>query len=108
MSLQCYAPSLTDTFEEPLQSKIEWNWLGSDPRMYFSDLRVVDVALPNAGRIRSTLTIPTLKKNHTGIWNCLYLSIQGNYSEEITVVVISDETRYCPMTLTSDNKGKQI
>ncbi|XP_057665871.1 adhesion G protein-coupled receptor A3 [Diorhabda carinulata] len=105
LTMQCFAPSISDSLEDPLQSGIQWTWLDSNPELHFSDIHVENELLGSAGRISSTLVIPKLTKNHTGIWNCQFLSLHGNHSKGITVVVISNETKYCPMTITKNNKG---
>ncbi|KYB24876.1 adhesion G protein-coupled receptor A3 [Tribolium castaneum] len=105
LKLQCTAPSISDTYDSPLSSKIEWTWLDSDPKLYFSDITIENHFLQSTGLVVSTLQIAKLKRNHTGIWTCLLLSMQGNHSKGITIVVISDETEYCPITVTSNNKG---
>lgn len=105
LKLQCTAPSISDTYDSPLSSKIEWTWLDSDPKLYFSDVSIENHFLQSTGLVASTLQIPKLQKNHTGIWNCLVVSMQGNHSKGITIVVISNQTEYCPITVTSNNKG---
>ncbi|RZC32512.1 LRR 8 and/or HRM domain containing protein, partial [Asbolus verrucosus] len=102
LKLQCTAPIISDT---PAYSKIEWTWLDSDPKLYFSDVTVEYHFLQSTGLISSTLRISRLNRNHTGIWNCLLISVQGNHSKGITIVVISDETEYCPITVSASNKG---
>ncbi|CAG9835553.1 unnamed protein product [Diabrotica balteata] len=105
LTMQCFVPSISDSLENPLQSDIHWTWLDFDPKDHFSDIRIENELLGSAGRISSTLIVPRLAKNHTGIWNCQFLSLHGNHSKGIAVVVISDKTKYCPMTITRNNKG---
>jgi G protein-coupled receptor 125 len=105
LNLQCTAPSISDTYDSPMSSKIEWTWLDSDPKLYFSDITIESHFLQSNGLVASTLRISKLKRNHTGIWNCLLISMQGNHSKGITIVVISDDTEYCPITVSSNNKG---
>ncbi|XP_063912971.1 adhesion G protein-coupled receptor A3 isoform X1 [Zophobas morio] len=105
LTLQCTAPSISDSYDSPMRSKIEWIWLDADPKMYFADIAIQDQFLQSTGLVASTLRISKLTRNHTGIWNCLLVSVQGNYSKGIMVVVISDDTEYCPITVTTDNKG---
>lgn len=105
LSLHCLAPSISDSYDDLQRSKIEWNWFNLDPKGHFSDIIIENHDLQSAGRISSTLTISKLKTNHSGMWNCLFSSMQDNHSKGISVIVISDETKYCPLTITSNNKG---
>lgn len=105
LTLQCLAPSISDTYVDPHRSKVEWLWLESDPKLSFPDLRIENHVLPSAGRISSTLVITKVNKSHTGLWDCFFTSLQANHSKGLTVTVISEETKYCPITLTSNNKG---
>lgn len=105
LTLQCLAPSISDSYVEPQRSKVEWLWLNSDPKLHFPDLKIENNVLPSAGRISSTLIITEVNKNHTGVWNCFFISLQANHSKGLTITVISDETKYCPITLISNNKG---
>ncbi|CAH0552940.1 unnamed protein product [Brassicogethes aeneus] len=105
LQLQCRIPLILDSFDSDLDSKIEWKWLDSDPKKYFNDIIYEKQQLPREGLSISILTIKRLKQNHTGIWNCQFLTNRGNHSKEITVVVISNNTKYCPMTVSTNNKG---
>lgn len=105
LQLQCRMPIISDSFDSQEDSKIEWTWLDSDPKKYFPDITIERKLMPSDGWLVSVLNINRLKRNHTGIWNCLFSSVRGNHSKGITVVVISDETKYCPMAVTSNNKG---
>lgn len=105
--IECGAPSIIDAYD-PIESRdthLEWTWLDSNPQDHFKNINIENRFLPENGIIRSSLTINRLERNHTGIWNCLLISSQGNYTKGITVVVISDETEYCPIEVTSNNKG---
>ncbi|CAG9815828.1 unnamed protein product [Phaedon cochleariae] len=105
LTIQCFAPSISDSLEAHSRLTIQWSWLGSDPKLFFSNLRIENETLGSAGKICSTLSVPKLEKNHTGVWNCLFSSIHGNYSKGLSIIVISDDTKYCPMTVVSNNKG---
>lgn len=105
LTLQCLAPSISDSYTEPLRPKLEWLWLDADPKLNFPDLKIETNVLPSAGRISNTLVITKVNKSHMGIWNCFFMSLQTNHSKGLTVTVISEETRYCPIILTSNNKG---
>lgn len=105
MTLQCLAPTISDSYMEPQRSKVEWLWLDADPKLNFPDLRVENHVLLSAGRISSSLKIAEVKRNHTGVWKCFFMSLQTNHSKSLTITVISDGTKYCPVALTSNNKG---
>ncbi|KAG5880584.1 hypothetical protein JTB14_002393 [Gonioctena quinquepunctata] len=105
LSIRCVAPSISDSPDDYMRLSLQWSWLESDPTLIFSDIQIVNETLGSAGRISSTLRVPRLKTNHSGLWNCIFLSMHGNHSKGITIVVISEDTRYCPMTFTSNNKG---
>lgn len=45
----------------------------------------------------SSLSIVPVKEEHNGQWNCLLVSINGNKSKAVSVIVISEHTRYCPL-----------
>ncbi|XP_050304221.1 adhesion G protein-coupled receptor A3 [Anthonomus grandis grandis] len=105
LKLHCKAPSITDTMDD---LSLEWLWLDSKPKDHFPDITIVDEFLPNPGIIDSILIIKKLQKYHTGIWSCLFSSIQGNYSKSTTIFVLSEDTQFCPITTTNDNKGVYI
>lgn len=50
----------------------------------------------------STLRIPFVTRNHSGNYDCR----QGDLSKSVSVLVISDKTKYCPATETFGNKGQ--
>lgn len=106
LKLNCQAPSIIN-FSDSLElvPHLEWTWLDSNPMHHFNDLVIINKFLPELGVIDSTLFISKLERNHTGIWNCSIHSDQGNHSKGITVIVISEETQYCPIEVTVNNKG---
>ena len=108
LKLHCRAPSVSGDFDYPPKDKIQWLWLDSNPKYFFTDIVIENRYLDDKGLIDSTLTIEKLSRNHTGIWNCQLISNERNHSKGITVMVISDETKYCPITSTSDNKGTYV
>lgn len=46
-----------------------------------------------------------MEEEHNGQWNCLLLSRHGNQSKSISIYVISNETQFCPLAVTRNNKG---
>lgn len=106
LKLNCQAPSIINFSDvAELVPHLEWTWLDSNPMHHFDDVVIENKFLPEQGLIDSTLTIPKLERNHTGIWNCSLMSHKGNQSKGITVIVISEETQYCPIEVTTNNKG---
>ncbi|CAG9766682.1 unnamed protein product [Ceutorhynchus assimilis] len=105
LKLHCRAPSITDSTND---SRLEWLWLDSKPKDHFSDISIVNEFLPNPGIVDSVLYIKKLTRSHAGIWSCLFSSIQGNHTKSTTILVLSDDTRYCPIATTKNNKGTYI
>ncbi|CAG9860489.1 unnamed protein product [Phyllotreta striolata] len=105
LTIQCHIPSISDSMED---TTIRWNWLQVDAESHFSDIRVENELLGSAGRISSTLFLPKLSEYHTGTWNCESSSIRSNSSDRsksISVIVITNTTRFCPISTTKTNKG---
>lgn len=101
LRLSCQVPGLEGTSEP----KLEWSWLDSNPKHHFSDIVIEEKFMPQLGLIDSSLVISRLERNHTGIWNCSLISNRGSQSRGIAIIVISEDTRYCPIEVTVDNKG---
>lgn len=59
------------------------------------------------GVIDSSLYISKLSRNHTGQWKCrlLFQNQTATQTRAIFVVVISNITKYCPISVTNSNKG---
>lgn len=108
LKLNCQAPATKFPELTELLPHLEWTWLDSNPLHHFDDVQIENSFSPELGVMESSLTIPKLERNHTGIWNCSLISKQGNQSKGITVIVISEETQYCPIEVTTDNKGTYI
>lgn len=106
LKLNCQAPSISEySGTSELVPHLEWTWLDSNPLHHFDGVVIENKFLQDHGLIDSSLIIPKLERNHTGIWNCSLISEKGNHSKGITVIVISEETQYCPIEVTTDNKG---
>lgn len=111
LKLVCTAPSLLDSFDigdSQGNSYIEWLWLDSDPKNHFDEIEISNRFSIDSGLLISSLKISSLNRNHTGIWSCRLNSTQGNYSEGLMLIVISDATKYCPIMSTTNNKGTYI
>ncbi|XP_078036263.1 remoulade isoform X2 [Augochlora pura] len=113
LTLKCRAPSIT----EDKNAKLSWLWYPntttnvvdlnafSDPQKSLSNIKVDNRYLKDSGIVDSSLSIISVKEEHNGQWNCLLLSVNGNRTKSIIVIVISDQTRYCPLAVTKSNKG---
>ncbi|KAG7190385.1 hypothetical protein KM043_006493 [Ampulex compressa] len=113
ITLKCRAPSVTDD----RNARLNWLWYPNttaeivdlnayrDPRKSLSNIKVDNRYLSDSGIVDSSLSIVPVKAEHNGQWNCLLVSINGNRSKAISVIVISDQTRYCPLAVTKNNKG---
>lgn len=60
-------------------------------RYYVLSIFVFFVGFPSA------LSIVPVKEEHNGQWNCLLVSVNGNKSKTVSVIVISEHTRYCSL-----------
>ncbi|XP_011304096.1 probable G-protein coupled receptor 125 [Fopius arisanus] len=110
MSLECSIPSITDD----RSAHLNWSWNPNifmssdyfiDPQGTLSNVKVENNYLSDAGVIRSSITIFPVRKEHNGQWNCQLISIYGTQSKRITMIVISEDTNYCPLVITKNNKG---
>lgn len=114
ITLKCSAPSITDD----KSARLNWLWNSSlhlenidekyfiDPReKNLSNIKVENRYLSDSGIIDTSLNIHPVKDEHNGQWNCQLISIYGNKSKTISIIVISEKTIYCPLAITSNNKG---
>ncbi|XP_059618129.1 adhesion G protein-coupled receptor A3 [Phlebotomus argentipes] len=88
------APNSTEniTFLEPIQQ-------------FATTIQITENQIADRGLLNSILKIPSVSRNHSGMWNCRLRSEQANFSRSIAVYVISNETEYCPANEMHDNKG---
>nr|XP_033203538.1 adhesion G protein-coupled receptor A3 isoform X2 [Bombus vancouverensis nearcticus] len=113
ITLKCRAPSIT----EDRNARLSWLWYPNttsetvdlntflDPQKSLSNIKVDNRYLADSGIVDSSLSIVPVKEEHNGQWNCLLVSVNGNRTKAISVIVISEETRYCPLAVTKNNKG---
>ncbi|XP_031627751.1 adhesion G protein-coupled receptor A3 [Contarinia nasturtii] len=124
LTLRCRAPrvavgSPTDSEDLPALSHVFWgfseqilepnsteNIYLSDPLKKFPSIQLDAHHLSDSGLLDSILTIPFVTRNHTGTWDCRLRSDQPTLSRNISVLIISEKTTYCPAKETSNNKGK--
>ncbi|XP_044756189.1 adhesion G protein-coupled receptor A3 [Coccinella septempunctata] len=103
LTLQCKAPVIIDSEESSILSRIEWTF--SNEEIPFPDIQIKNELLSSTELMESSLTIPKLFENHTGDYTCIYTTLHQNYSKSIEVFVISDETEFCPLSYSTNNKG---
>ncbi|XP_020288378.1 adhesion G protein-coupled receptor A3 isoform X2 [Pseudomyrmex gracilis] len=113
ITLKCRAPSIT----VDKSARLNWLWYPNasaevvdlsaykDPRTSLPNIRVDNRNLSDSGIVDSALSIVPVKEEHNGQWNCLLVSVNGNKSMAVSVIVISENTRYCPLAVTRNNKG---
>ncbi|KMQ96690.1 putative g-protein coupled receptor 125-like protein [Lasius niger] len=113
ITLKCRAPSIT----VDQSARLNWLWYPNasaeivdlsaykDPRKSLSNIKIDNRYLSDSGIVDSALSIVPVKEEHNGQWNCLLVSVNGNKSKAVSVIVISEHTRYCPLAVTRNNKG---
>lgn len=86
-------------------TRVSWSWLDKDVGNEFSEIE--NKYLKYGGVIDSSLYISRLSRNHTGQWKCqlVFQNQSASQTRSILVVVISNVTKYCPISMTSNNKG---
>ncbi|XP_043685451.1 adhesion G protein-coupled receptor A3 isoform X2 [Vespula pensylvanica] len=113
ITLKCRAPSIIDD----KNARLNWLWypnttteifdldIYKDPQSSLPNIKIENRYLSDSGIVDSSLSIVPVKDEHNGQWNCFLTSMNGNRSKEISVIVISEQTRYCPLAVTRNNKG---
>ncbi|KAI5706211.1 hypothetical protein M8J76_007260 [Diaphorina citri] len=106
LKLQCRVVNADVTDDDTIMN---WSWGGQDPNIVFDQTVQIESKFPRDSGIReSTLIIDHITKNHSGTWNCEFISGDINHTSTISVIVISEDTKYCPSTTTTDNRGTYI
>ncbi|KRT81844.1 hypothetical protein AMK59_5731 [Oryctes borbonicus] len=103
LKLNCRASIISNNYES--EDQIEWLWANLDPKHYFENISIERDYFNDNGFLHSSLSINKLNRNHTGIWDCHLFSPKYNQSKGISIVVISNETIYCPIVTITNNKG---
>lgn len=124
LTLRCRAPRVAvsapdDSEDLPARAHVFWGWSETilepnsteditylDPAKLFPSIHIDDRHLSDNGLLDSILRIPYVTRNHTGTWDCRLRSEQANLSRSIVLMIISDKTKYCSVTETTNNKGK--
>lgn len=123
MTLRCRAPRVAagpmrDSEDYPQRSNVFWGWSDTitdpnsnvdivyhNPKQKFPSVIIDSKHQSDRGILDSILKIPFVTRNHSGLWNCRLVSNSDNLSRTITVLVISDKTKYCFAQESSSNKG---
>ena len=61
---------------------------------------------PDHTEMTASLIVEHLTVTDSGIWECFVHTSRGNVSKTVNIVVISDDTLYCPLMVSRTNKGK--
>lgn len=105
LKLNCIALSAFDLQEAQPTDNLTWSWQRKHANITQDDLIIENRLLIDQGIISSTLLIKKVHENHTGNWSCQLITTHGNHSKDISIVVITNETQYCPIFRTTNNKG---
>ncbi|XP_037940631.1 adhesion G protein-coupled receptor A3 [Teleopsis dalmanni] len=123
LMLKCGAPRIAigvphESEDLPTRAHVFWGWTNKmqkqnsteaveykDPLKIFADVYLEMKHSADSGILNSVLKIKSLKKNHTGMWDCALKSQHANLSKSITITVISKSTKYCEAVKISTNKG---
>lgn len=73
-----------------------WRFNLEDPIEKFRDIKVENRYSDDSGIFESILNIGIISRNHSGQWTCNLSSDKGNHSKSVSLVVISNSTKYCP------------
>lgn len=96
--LNCNAPFAS------VMAKYELKWV--HPMLEICDVNVTSTDMQEEGLAETTVYFPNITNHHNGNWTCMYTDqnhIRHNYT--VQVLVLSNQTKYCPTNYTIDNKG---
>lgn len=125
LTLRCRTPrvSTSEIHELPedsyAHSHVFWGWSETiitpdsnqdivfhDPQVKFSSITTDKKVYAESGLVDTILRIPYTTRNHSGTWDCrLKSNHEGELSQSVTVLVISNKTQYCMPEITKSNKG---
>ncbi|XP_061386451.1 adhesion G protein-coupled receptor A3 [Musca vetustissima] len=121
--LKCRAPRVAigghrESEDLPTRAHVFWGWsekirhqnstddiVYRDPTKIFNDVFLESKHTTDSGILNSVLRVVSVKKNHTGTFDCTLRSQQANLSHAISVIVIAKNTLYCPAVDVKTNKG---
>lgn len=121
----CRAPRLVlapmrDHEDVAAKSNIYWGWSEKivhpnseedltfeNPTLKFPSVMIDEKLNANTGFLQSVLRIPYVTRNHSGLYDCTIQTHKGDSHiwKRVSVLVISDNTRYCQAQETTNNKG---
>lgn len=124
LTLTCKAPrvalgSMREQEDFATKSNVFWGWsekiitldskedlLFLNPKEKFPSVLIDERHFSDSGILYSVLKIPYVTRNHSGLFDCtLKQKDDSLLSKRVSVLVISDKTKYCLAHETSDNKG---
>lgn len=105
LSLRCRSLTVGSTRGQIKDAQVTWSWKNRDPSSYFDKIKIENRSFADNGFVESQLKIDRIQKSHSGDWYCHLLSESGNHSTAISVIVLSDDSKYCPQVDTKNNKG---
>lgn len=124
LTLTCRAPrlalaSMREQEDFATKSNVFWGWSekivapGSkedivflNPKEKFPSVLIDEKHFSDSGILYSVLKIPYVTRNHSGLFDCTLQQKDSSFlSKRVSVLVISDKTKYCLAHETSDNKG---
>ena len=108
LNLRCRSHTFRKNRDEGKDAQVTWSWKNKDPTSYFDKIKIENQSVVENGFVESQLKIDKIQKSHGGDWHCHLLSESGNHSSSISVIVLSDDSKYCPQTETKNNKGMYL
>ncbi|XP_013102697.2 adhesion G protein-coupled receptor A3 [Stomoxys calcitrans] len=121
--LKCRAPRVAigghrESEDLPTRAHVFWGWsdkirsknstddiIYHDPTKVLNDVHQESKHTTDSGILNSVLRIASVRKNHTGTFDCTLRSQQANLSHAIVVIVIAKNTLYCKAIDVKTNKG---
>lgn len=121
--LKCRAPRVAigaphESEDLPTKAHVFWGWsekiltqnstddiVYHDPVKVLNDVHLESKHTSDSAILNSILRIGSLRRNHTGMYDCTLRSQQANLSHAISVIVIAKNTQYCKATYVKTNKG---
>lgn len=123
--LNCRAPriksgyAMRDSEDFSTRANIFWGWsekirnpdsmddiIYHNPKLKFPSVLIDERHFSDSGMLNSILKIPYVTRNHSGEFECRLVSQHANLSKSVSVLVISDKTKYCFSENTNTpNKG---
>ncbi|KAL0269452.1 UNVERIFIED_CONTAM: hypothetical protein PYX00_007178 [Menopon gallinae] len=105
LNLRCRSVPAGSLGGESRDARVTWSWENKDPTYYFNKIKIENRSFIEHGSVESQLKIDRIERGHSGDWYCHLLSEQGNHSTAISIIVLSDDSKYCSQIETKNNKG---